>query len=332
VRRHTAAIAGLLLIAAAAPPFVAALAPQIKLAVALVRMPYAQRRARVNGGVWIAAKDARSFPAAQPIPLILRNTRDVDRGVFVTYYLYPRVVRGAIGLEDYRVKGIDPSGRKPVLYVDVGHNDGARILSYAAIRHEQIAEEPAVPTILSQPATHLIVPFATAFDGTPPDAYMTTLSLRAETAATVTLTFEPSGRSMTFNLRRGETKTFRDVVYECFDAFGNGWIRISASVPIRVGAALVNRGRHRLAPMPIVTSVPPLPQRVGTGDRLYLLNASGAVADVVVNGAPIRIPPNALQVAAARSPYDIRGNTAILPFGATKLPDGNTQFVWPESQ
>jgi len=66
MRRHRAALAGLLLVAAAAPGFVAALRQPAALAVELARVPYAQR-----------------FPSSQPVPMILNDIHDVDIVVFV---------------------------------------------------------------------------------------------------------------------------------------------------------------------------------------------------------------------------------------------------------
>jgi len=331
MRRHRAALAGLLLIAAAAPGFVAALRQPATLAVELARVPYAQRRARVNGAVWTSAQEvAQRFPSSQPVPMILNAIHDVDIVVFVNDYLYPRVVRTFLGLEDYRVRGIDPGGRRPVVHVDMKHSAGARIMSYAAIRHEQIEDEPPVATTVTAPPILTgIVPFAVAFDGAPPDTYMTTLVIAADRDATVTMTLEPSQKTMRFRLHAGETRVFRDAVYECFDEFGSGWIGLSSTEPIRAAAWLVNRGRHRAVAVPLITSLPPLPRQVAGGDHLFLLNAGDATSSVTVNGTNVVVPPHALASVGAASHYAIVGDAPLLAFSARKLPDGNTSFTWP---
>ena len=326
-------LAWAVLLASALPGLVAMLGPAARTTAALARMPYAARRARVNGAVWRDSQEiARRFPS-DPIPLIMREIRDVDREAFVAYYVYPRVVRTFVGLEEYRALGVDPGARKPVTYVDVRHADGARIMSYAAIRHELIGEEPPVAHGATGAAIGSgIVPFATAFDGAPPDAYMTTLAITADAGANVTLTLEPSHKSATFALRRGESRVIRDAVYECFDEFTSGWIRVEATAPVRVNAWLVNRGRHRVAAVPVVNEITALPKHVDGGDHLYLLNPKDAATSVTVNGNVVAVPARALTSIGAASSYDIdhsgRGAAPLLVFSARKLADGNTQFSW----
>src|SRR4029079_18995023 len=145
--------------------------------------------------------------------------------------------------------------------------DAVRVMTYPRIRAEQMAEEPFVPPpITSEPARELIIPFAVSFDGA--DSYVTQTAFVSESDGALTLTLEPEGRTWTVPLRAGRPFLSRDLAYPI-----SGWIRVTATGPVRAGAALVNRTRHRSAPIEIYRAVPPLPPHIDGGDKLWLLNA-----------------------------------------------------------
>lgn len=66
--------------------------------VAMFRLPYEERRERVLGGDYAAMRTfARELPRDAKIAIVLRQPKDIDRGIFLNYYLYPRTTRIVVG-------------------------------------------------------------------------------------------------------------------------------------------------------------------------------------------------------------------------------------------
>jgi hypothetical protein len=322
-----AAIAGCLLILSSVPAW----KPQLELtraALSLARRPYAERRAEINGSFWRSlAEVQRKMPGHGVVPLIVRRAVDFDRAVFFGYYMYPRITRYYVSLDHYRAAAPAPP-ETPLVYIDVGRLDAVRVMTYPEIRAEQEAEEPFTPPALtSEPAREAILPFAVSFDGTPPDSYVTQAAFAGN--GSLTLTLYPQEKSASFTLAPGTPLVFRDLVYDAFHELGSGWIAVRAAAPVRAGIALVNRGRHRSAPVPVFAGTPPLPRRIDGGEKLWILNSGEVAAHIVVNGAPVTLPRFALQSLAAAPENTIDGKGTVLAFTSQKLPDGNTRFVWP---
>ena len=64
----------------------------------MVRLPYEERRERVLGGDYAAMRTfAQELPRDQRIDIVLRHPRDIDRGIFLNYYLFPRPTRIHVG-------------------------------------------------------------------------------------------------------------------------------------------------------------------------------------------------------------------------------------------
>jgi len=299
-------------------------------AVSMARRPYEARRAWANGPFWSSlAEVRRRLPGHDPVPVVMRQYQDVDRAVFLTYYLYPRVTRCFWSLDQYRVEAPAPP-ETPLVYINVKRVDAARVMTYPEIRAEQVAEMPfSLPPLSAAWQHELIVPFVTAYDGAPPDAYLTQAVFVSASDGAVTLTLEPDGRAATFPIRAGVPLAFRDLVYDVFKELKSGWLRVTSTVPLRAGVALVNRGRSQSAPIPLMVAIPPLPRRVAGGDRLWLLNAENRDAAVTVNRASVTLPPHALLSMPSAAMNEIGGTAAVLPFSSRKLPNGNTSFVWP---
>ena len=317
MRRTT--IAGALLILSSLPWLI----PELRLreTVELARMPYAARRARVNGPFWISIADVERR-MGKSVPIILRHPYDFDRAVFLTYYLYPRVTHYFASLDHYRAVAPAPPDT-PLAYIDVKRVDAVRVMTYPEIRAEQIEEEPFVPPpITSDAARELIIPFAVSFDGA--DSYVTQAAFSSESDGTMTLTLEPDGRAWSVPLRAGQPFFARDFAYGM-----TGWIRITSTVQVRAGAALVNRGRHRSAHIEVYRAVPPLPPRIAGGDKLWLLNPEGHASDVKVNGQLVTLQAHELRALPAAATNSLEGTAKILAFASKKLPDGNTSFAWP---
>lgn len=324
-----AAVIALLLILSSIPGWM----PLLRLtreAFALARRPYAERRAAINGPFWSSiAEVRRRMPGDGVVPVILRRGHDFDRVLFLGDYLYPRITRYYVSLDHYRAAAPAPP-ETPLAYVDVERLDAVRVMTYPEIRAEQEADEPfAPPALASAPAREAILPFAVSFDGRPPDSYVTQAAFLAEQDGTLTLTLEPDGRAWIVPLHAGKILTSRDLIWDAYRVQMSGWIRISSTVPLRAGAALVNRGRRRSTPLPIYTAPPPLPRTFAGGEKLWLLNASMQAAEVTVNGAPVALKAYELRSLPAAAQNVVDGHAAVLPFTSQKLDDGNTRFVWP---
>ena len=326
--RRTAVIGGLLILSS-----IPGWMPMLRLtraAVALARRPYAERRAEINGPFWSSiAEVRRRMPGSGTVPVILRRGRDFDRALFLGYYLYPRVARYYVSLDHYRAAAPAPP-ETPLAYLDVRRVDAVRVMTYPEIRAEQAAEEPFTPPAMSPGALRdAILPFAVSFDGTPPDSYVTQAAFLAESDGTLTLTLEPDGRAFVVPLHAGKLFVSRDLVWDAYHVQRSGWIRIASTVPVRAGAALVNRGRHRRTPIPIYTAAPPLPRKIAGGEKLWLLNASMQAAEVTVNGTAVPLNAYELRSLPAAAENTISGNASVLAFTSQKLADGNTRFAWP---
>lgn len=322
------AVLGCLLILSSVPAWM----PLLRLtrdALPLVRRPYAERRAAFNGPFWRSiAEVRRRMPGGGTVPVILRRGRDFDRALFLGYYLYPRVARYYVSLDHYRAVAPAPP-ETPIAYIDVERLDAVRVMTYPEIRAEQAAEEPFTPPATMLLPKETIIPFAVSFDGTPPDSYVTQAAFVGGRYGLVTLTLQPQGKTASLLLEEGKPRYFRDLVYDVFHELGSGWILVRTSGDVRAGVALVNRGRHRSTPVPIVAGVPPLPRRIAGGEKLWLLNPDYREAHVTVNGSAVTMPRFALQSLPAAAENTIEGNAQIVAFTSQKLPDGNTRFIWP---
>jgi|ERR1044071_1592342 hypothetical protein len=57
----------------------------------MLRQPYEARRERALGGDYIVMQRiVREIPRDAVVTIVLKVPKDVDRGVFLSYYLYPR--------------------------------------------------------------------------------------------------------------------------------------------------------------------------------------------------------------------------------------------------
>ncbi|HJQ38053.1 MAG TPA: hypothetical protein VKB93_13020 [Thermoanaerobaculia bacterium] len=58
---------------------------------AMFRLPYEERRERVLGGDYAAMRTfAEELPRDARVAIVLHRPSDIDRGIFLNYYLYPR--------------------------------------------------------------------------------------------------------------------------------------------------------------------------------------------------------------------------------------------------
>ena len=327
-RRRVITLAGAALVLSSLIAAAPALVSETRRAAALARMPYKERRHRVLGPLWDSIDAVKRIPGTGAIPIVMRRPEDIDPTLLVSSYLYPRATKHFWSLEFYRSEPISLTA--PAVYIDTSRTNAARVMTYLDIRAEQIRDRPLpVHPLPSFTGTDFMVPFAAAVEGGPPDAYMTEVVFVPENAGSISMTFEPAGERIAFAARPGERIVYRDVVYEAYHHLGIGWLRVSATTPVHAAAWLVNRGREQRAEIALFAAAPPLPQRLGSGDRLWLLNSNGRATRVMVNGTEMRLPSHALTSVPSLASNNLDEGPGVLAFTSRKLPNGNTEFAWP---
>jgi hypothetical protein len=292
------------------------------------------RRERVFPALFAAVHQVeRDLPPSETVPILMRTPRDVDCAVFLTYYVYPRSTKYCWSLDQYRFEAPRPP-EALIAYADLSHADAARMMTYAQIRDEQIRDTPPLAEPLSEEASQeFIVPFVTAIDGAPGDDYMTQADFLATGDGSLSLTLQPSGKVASLPLHAHQRVALRDVVYENFGVLTSGWLRVKTTTPVHAAAWLINRGQGNHVSVPLFSELPVMPQHVGAGDRLWVLNAEDTDTSVVVNGTRVEIPPRGL-ISFYSAPHtnEVAAAAHILAFASRKLPDGNTHFEWPRGR
>jgi hypothetical protein len=244
--------------------------------------------------------------------------------LFVNYYLYPQPTRTYWTRWAY-ILG-DPNKRpKRIVQIDAGM---PRIVSYAELRSAdlrhsrvvRIGELPA-PTM-----TSFAIPIVTSIDGPPADSYTIEGAISSDEEANVTLTLQPAG--VTRNMTIRGTRAFYDLVYECFNRIEfAAWVQVTSDRPIRAAFWLVNRRAKTAALLRLVEGPIKKPAAfAANASNLWLLNASEDYLLVHVGSRDALVPPRTLMGVAATGTVSGR----VYAFLATKLPNGDTHFTWPE--
>lgn len=292
-------------------------------AVTLSREPYEERRAILHSRAFhdSVRTVVRAVPEDEPVALILGpGKRDIDVAVFVNYELYPRPVKLYYGTSAY---ALDPEPPKRIVLIDDDRASRVKLVDFATARQELARDRfIARGAATSVEAREFIVPFVGSTQSL--ESYMTEAVLATRERGTVTLRVEPGGITRTFGIDR--VVRLADVAPDV----GTGWMRITSNVPLRAGVWFVNRTRPHAAPLPLLTAMPPLPQRLRGGETLWLLNTADVAANVRVNGAPRTLAPHALERAQAAADNVIDGDGSVFAFTSQKEKDGATTFFWPE--
>ena len=299
----------------------------------LVPLSYEQRRERVIGPYYASIQRIWSrLGVREPIGLSMRDAeRDVGGLVFANYYLYPRATRYYENLDAYRKTVlVDPTQPERLVRIDLGRTPEARLMTYLDIRHEEVSESRVVrdPRPGAEAFREFVVPIALAIDGQPGSAWLTEGVIVSDVDASVTLTFLPGGESKTFALRAREPLILGDVVYAIASRLDTGWIRVSATSPVRAGFWFVNRGLRHAVPLPLFASMPPFPQQVAGGEKLWVLNPSDHAVSISANGESRLIDAHALAALASAAQNEITADQPVLAFSADKI-DGRERFHWP---
>jgi hypothetical protein len=88
------------------------------------RLSYEQRRERVYGPDYATMRRfAAELPRGAAVAIVLRRPQDVDRGIFVNYYLYPRVTRIYDGVAAYRADAKRP---RTIIFIS---SEGMRVIA-----------------------------------------------------------------------------------------------------------------------------------------------------------------------------------------------------------
>ena len=293
------------------------------------------RRERLFGDFYRSAMrvDA-AIPKSERLAIVLGADfgGDLDTALFFNYFVYPRRTRIFSSLADYRANIRDPQLPKRIVHIDTLRSPEARIMSYEAIRAEEMIGRPVVRDVALSGAGvgSFFVPIAVSLDGPPPDSYTTEAILEADRDTVVVLSFHPMQLRKEIPLKAGERRSFHDVVYECFGRMDAGWLEVeSRGAPVRAAFWFVNRGANAAAPLPLLDAPmkPPLVLK-GKG-KVWLLNATAGDVEATVNGTPQHLGPRALISLPAAAENRIEASGPLYAFLSDYQPGGETRFVWP---
>lgn len=299
----------------------------VRRAIAIAGLDYESRRERVLGEFYTSIRRIqREVPRDESVAIVLRALRDIDRAVFVTYYLYPRAGRLYLDALQFRSAC---RGEKHIVAVDLAHPAVARHLSYDALRAEELRATPFDPPKASgNPRREFIVPLIAASAGADAAAYYATNAVFAgETGTTIRMTLEPDHRERTFVLG-AEQLSLRNVLYEVFGRTGTGWLRVAASARVQAAFELVNIPRHQSAGLPLLDSTPVVPAQLEGCGKLWLVNTRDGTNSIRVNEHDIVLAPRAIRILPG-TPTDMLAGDGVIAFKSRLLADGNTEFVWP---
>ena len=253
------------------------LVPLLRRAIVLAPLTVEERRARLMGDFYTSLQ---TIPRDRPVAILLLGRDALDRGVFVNYFLYPTPARV--------------------------HQD--RLPTHAPASVVAVAREgPVRRTVVAHPRPSTLiegeafVPFVASVFGA--DSYATEGVIEGAGDASVTLTLMPFGATKTVTGRH----VFSDVVQELLGRRETGWLRIRATKPVRAGFWLVARADAIATPIPLFTHVPPSPQTIRGGERLWLLNTSANAVTPRVNGREESLPPFVLRAVRAEPVNVVEG-------------------------
>lgn len=283
-------------------------ARRIATAIRLAPLDVEERRTVLMGQFYTTLREIdRSTPRQEPLTVVLDGPNAIDHGVAVNYYLYPR------RSFNYFAGQLPPDAPRHLLVVD----------GNGRIRRTTVR----TPRVETRARADFLVPFVAAAQGS--DSYATEAAFESDVAARVTLTLLPQRLTRTYPVLPGRPLIFGDLVYEAFGRMETGWLRVTATAPVRGGFWFVSRGQMHAAPVRTLV----LERRVyavAGGERLWLLNTEARAVEVSVNGATETLEPYALRAIPAATINRISSEAAVFAFATSKTTDGNTEFHWPE--
>jgi hypothetical protein len=310
------------LLASVVVPALPRLVELLKVARRLKPLSMHARREAVLGDFYRGVEQLRrEIRPSERIALVRLAT---SNSLFVNYYLYPQPTRTYWNRWEYVLS--DPARRpKRIVRIDGG---APRIVTYAELRDAELRHSRVVSVGQLPPRamTSFAIPMVTSIDGPPADSYTIEGALSSGDEARVTLTMQPAGivRKMTL---RGE-RAFYDLVYECFGRIEFvAWVQVSSDRPIRAAFWLVNRRAKTAAPLRLVDGPIQKPAAFPVNSsNLWLLNLSDDYTLAHAGTHDALVPPRTLMGIAATG--TVSGK--VYAFQATRLPNGDTHFTWPE--
>jgi hypothetical protein len=288
----------------------------------------AERRARVNGKLVAGVERVkRELPPNEPVALL----GDPGFIIFANYYGYPWLSRDVVTLDNYRAAAGQP--RRPNTIVVVG-DDGARIVTYGALRDERLRRGRVMHEAKLQPAPRsFFLPLVSSVDGLAPDTYVTETAFANDGAspARVTVTLHPDEKVHTLTVPPRGGVQFHDLLYQLFGINEVRWASIGSDQPLRAGAWFVNRGRNEASALPLQTlwrTDNPVCPTPATDCKLWIVNRYDHGIGLTVDGRVVALPPHGMTSLPFRGTAHVVSHDDSFAFATTKGPP--TQFIWPE--
>jgi hypothetical protein len=272
----------------------------------LAPFSHEERRVRELGEKYVSMRALEKTLPPGDVNVLLVGANAIDRGIFVNYYFYPRASHLYFEMPAQ-------TARLPLLVTE----------AEGPLRQTIVKD----PRATSKPHRQLIVPFVAALQGE--DGYATEAILETARDTRVTLTVMPAGAVKTYTVRPGEPLILNDVAYELAEEMTTGWLRVRSEEPVRAAFWFVNRARVVATPLPLVTELPPLPQRFAGGEKLWVLNPGTSAVTARVNGREEAIDAGVLRMFSAEPLNEVDAGQPLISFTSTKIGDGSTTFLWP---
>lgn len=243
--------------------------------------------------------------------------------VFINFYLYPHPTRTYRTRWDYLY-----AKTKPDVLVRLG--TAPRLTAYGELHYDEVHRSHVVqnPQPPAKTWTSFVIPIVTSTEGPAPIVYTTEGAIAADGEAHLTLTLEPAGKVATLTLNG--TRTFDDFVYQVFGTMTfAGWVRVTSDRPLRAAFWLVNRRARTATPLRLtdgpLKKTAPLPALDSTA-ILWLINPGADYTLANVGAGKALVPPHGMITMPANGA--VSGD--VYAFISRKLPNGDTQFIWPE--
>jgi hypothetical protein len=274
-----------------------------------------QRRERLMPELYPAIEKLADIK--HPLALIGRDD------VFVNFYLYPHPTRTYPTRWDYLA-----AQTKPAVLVRLG--DAPRLTTYGDLRYDEIRKSRIVsnPQLPPRTWTNFAIPIVTSTDGPAPVDYTIEGAMAADGESHLTMTLEPDGIARQVTVVG--TRTFDDLVYQVFGTMKFiGWVRAVSDRPVRAAFWLVNRHARTAAPLRLtdgpLKKPAPFPILESTAN-LFLVNFGADYTMANVGRGKALVPPRA--ILGTHTDGAVSGD--VYAFISRKLPNGDTQFIWPE--
>ena len=307
-------------------------------AIGLRRLPYRERRARVDGGLYVAVRNVASTMAPQePVAVVLHPApKNIGLAMFADYYLYPRTVKLYFTRAMYNG---DRSPARPaaIAYIDIAGAPVVRRSTYAEIRAREIGNEFVVRSLVpDRSAQSFIVPMIASGDGPAPDVYTTEGVVENGGPGETHVAFEmfPSRRRVDVVMQPGEHRTWNDAAYQLFGSLDAGWLRVTADRPIRSQFWFVNHGRASATALQAVDHISENATTLVSpeGGKLWIVNPSDRALSFAVNGERRAAGALTLTGIPASGTIHVEGDGPLFAYVSWRDKDGDTHFVWPEKR